>query len=170
MDGAEDALASGSQLAQEPDDIEGALAIETRRRLVEEEQQLGLGRELDADRETLTRLNRQAKAGEADESVGKILELAANVRGASERRRSSGAASLAGDAQQLKNLLNVVVLLLLADVEGLAQVGRVAEGLADGRRPLVNAAREEQCDDTSVSSGHAEMDAHGTVTHSCCST
>jgi hypothetical protein len=86
MDGAEDALASGSQLAQEPDDVEGALAIETRRRLVEEEQQLGLGRELDADRETLTRLNRQAKAGEADESVGEILELAADVRGASERR------------------------------------------------------------------------------------
>lgn len=52
--------------------------------LVEEQEQLGLGGELDTDRETLARLDRQTEAGEANHRVGVVLELAAKAEGGGE--------------------------------------------------------------------------------------
>ena len=47
MDGTKDLLASGSKFAQKAHNVVGALAIETTGGLVEEEQELWLGGELD---------------------------------------------------------------------------------------------------------------------------
>ena len=57
MDGDEDSLSSGSELAEEADDVEGGLAVEPRGGLVKEEQQLGLGSELDSNGDPLARLH-----------------------------------------------------------------------------------------------------------------
>ena len=49
MDSTENLLAGSGELSQESDDIICALAVEATGRLIEEEQKLGLGRELNAD-------------------------------------------------------------------------------------------------------------------------
>jgi hypothetical protein len=49
MDGTQDSLTCGSQLTEETNDVEGALRVETRGRLVQEEKEFGLGGELDTN-------------------------------------------------------------------------------------------------------------------------
>lgn len=49
MDRAKDSLAGGSKFAEEADNVEGGLRVETRSGLVEEEEEFGFGSELNTD-------------------------------------------------------------------------------------------------------------------------
>ena len=115
VDRAQDRNPAGGEFAEEANDVVRRLAVEARGRLVEEEEELRLGRELDADRNALAALDRQAEAGESDHGIGHVLEL-----------------------KELDDLLDVGVFLGLGDVRRLAQVGRVAQRLAHRRRVLVD--------------------------------
>ena len=99
MNGNEDGLTRRGKLAQEPDDVVRRLAIETRSGLVEEEQKLGLRRELNSDGDSLACLDVESKAGEADHGVREVLEL-----------------------KQLDDVFDVGVLLFLRNVRRLAEV------------------------------------------------
>lgn len=74
---AKNTLTGGSELPQEPNNIEGRLAVETRCGLVKEEQELRLGSQLDTDGESLPGLDAETETGETDESIGEILEFTA---------------------------------------------------------------------------------------------
>lgn len=75
MDGAEDGLPGGGELAEKTDDVKGGLRVETRRRFVEEQEELGLGGEFDADGDSLALFDGQAGLGLADDGIGDILHL-----------------------------------------------------------------------------------------------
>lgn len=108
-------LASSCELAEEAHNVVRRLPVETRGRLVQEQEQVGLGSKLDTDGDTLARLNRETVAGEADHAVREILEL-----------------------EELDDVLDIRVLLGLRDSLGLAEVRREPESLADGGSPLVD--------------------------------
>ena len=95
MDRAKDSLALVRQLPQEPDDVPRALAIQSRGRFVQEQQQFGLGGELDTDRKTLAGFDVQRH----DDRVGERLKF-----------------------QEFDDLLDICVLLFLRDVVRLPQV------------------------------------------------
>jgi hypothetical protein len=59
VDGTEDLLAGRSKLSEETDQVVSGLTVETRGRLVEEEQEIGLGSKLDTDSDTLSSLDRE---------------------------------------------------------------------------------------------------------------
>jgi hypothetical protein len=115
VDGAQDGLTGSGELLEEANDVVGRLTIETTGRLVEEQQELRLGSELDTDGKTLPGLDTKTIAGETNHRVGNVLHL-----------------------EQLQDLFNVVVLLALWHIMGLAEVSREPKGLADGASPLVH--------------------------------
>lgn len=58
MDGTQDLLAGSSEFSKESNNVVGGLTIETGRRLVEEEQEVGFGGELDTDGNSLSCFDR----------------------------------------------------------------------------------------------------------------
>ena len=111
VDGAQHGLAGVGELAEEDADGPGALRVEAAGGLVEEEEQLGLGDELDADGEELALLDVEALAGYADDGVGVLFH-----------------------AEHLDDFLDELELFLFADGLGAAQHGAEAEGFADRGR------------------------------------
>ena len=105
MDGAKNSLALVRKLPQKPDDVPRALTIQPRRRFVQEQQQFGLGGELNTDRETFASFDVQGE----DEGIGEGLEL-----------------------QEFDDFLDIGVFLLLRDVVRLPQVSGESHGLTDG--------------------------------------
>ena len=110
VDGEQDGLAVAREFFHQVADGPAGLAVEARRRLVEEQQQLRLGRHLDADGQALALLDVEALAGHADHGVGVVLHL-----------------------EQLDDLLDVVQFRAAADVGGLAQQRGELQALAHGR-------------------------------------
>lgn len=115
MDGTQDGLTGGSKFSQETDNVEGALTVETGSRLVQEEQELGLGSQLDTDGKSLSSFDTETVTRETNHGVGEILEF-----------------------QQFEDFLNIVVLFRLGDVGGLTEVGRVSHGFTNSGSPFVN--------------------------------
>ena len=111
VDRSEDGLAVVGELAEEEHDRPRRLRVETRGRLVEEDEEGGLGGELDADREALALLDVEAHADLADERLGVRLHL-----------------------EELDDLLDVGELLGLGRRARLTEEGREDEGLAHRRR------------------------------------
>lgn len=58
MDGTQDLLAGSSEFSEESNNVVGGLTIETGCRLVEEEQEIGLGGKLDTDSNSLSCFDR----------------------------------------------------------------------------------------------------------------
>ncbi|GKT65725.1 hypothetical protein ColTof4_03509 [Colletotrichum tofieldiae] len=114
VDGAENGLSGGGQLLEEAHNVEGALAVKTGGGLVEEEEELGLGGQLDTDGHTLALLDRQAELGGSNDAVGDVLHL-----------------------QQGDDLFNIRESLRDRGLVGLAEEGGEAEGLADGLGGIV---------------------------------
>jgi len=110
VDRAKDSLALVRQLPQEPDDVPCALTIQSRGRFVQEQQQFGLGGELDTDRKTLAGFDVQRH----DDRISKGLKF-----------------------QEFDDFLDICVLLFLRDVVRLPQVSRKPHGLTDSSRALV---------------------------------
>ncbi|TKW53776.1 hypothetical protein CTA1_1208 [Colletotrichum tanaceti] len=111
VDGAEHGLARVGELAQERADGPRALRVEPAGGLVEEQEQLGLGRQLDADGQELALLHVEALARHAHDGVGEVAHV-----------------------EHVDDLLHEGVLLLAADGPGLAQHGAEPQALADGCR------------------------------------
>ena len=110
MDRAEDRLAIVGKLAEEADEVPRALTVETRRRLIEEEQRRATS-ELDTDGETLASLHAERE----HKGIREVLKL-----------------------EHLDHVLDVLVLLLLRNGRGLTEVGGEAHCLADRSRALVD--------------------------------
>ncbi|GKT49565.1 uncharacterized protein ColSpa_09746 [Colletotrichum spaethianum] len=109
VDRAENGLSGGGQLPKEAHNVEGALAVQTGGGLVEEEEELGLGGQLDTNGDTLALLDRQAELGRSNNAVGNVLHL-----------------------KQGDDLLDVRESLRDRGLVGLAEEGGESEGLADG--------------------------------------
>lgn len=110
VDGAQDSLAVAGELLHEVADGPRCLTVETGRGLVEEEQQLGTGSELDTDRQTLALLDVETLTGDTDDGVRVLLHV-----------------------QEVDDGVDVGELLGLGVVRGLAEEGAEGEGFADGR-------------------------------------
>ena len=95
MDRTKNGLALVRKLPQEPDNVPGALTIQSRGRFVQEQQQFGLGGKLDTDRKTFAGFDIQRY----DNRVGERLKF-----------------------QEFDDLLDICVLLFLRDVVRLPQV------------------------------------------------
>ncbi|PMB69223.1 hypothetical protein BM221_003861 [Beauveria bassiana] len=115
VDGDEHRLPDGGELAQKLDGAVGRLPVEARRGLVEEDEDAGLGHELDANGDALALLHGQAGADLADERVGEGLEL-----------------------EQVDDGVDVGELLLARRLAALAEKRRELERLADRRVRLVH--------------------------------
>jgi hypothetical protein len=111
VDGAEHGLSGVGKAAEQHADAPGALGVEAAGGFVQEEQQLGLGHELDADGQHLALLDVQAVAGNADDGVGVLLH-----------------------AEDLDHLLDEGVFFLDRDGLGTAEHGAEAQTFADGGR------------------------------------
>ena len=111
---AKDGLALIRKLSQEPNDVPCALTIQPRGRFIQE-QELGLGSKLDADRKTLPGSNVQRYSILYDDCVSEGLKF-----------------------QELDNLLDVCVLLLFRDVVWLPQVSGEPHHLTDGSRAFAD--------------------------------
>jgi hypothetical protein len=105
VDRAKNSLALVGKLPQKPDDVPRALTIQPRRWFVQEQQEFGLGSELNTDRETFASFDVQGE----HKGVGEGLKL-----------------------QKLDNLLDIGVFLLFRDVVRLPQVSGKPHGLTDG--------------------------------------
>ena len=115
VDGAQNFLTGVAQFLEESDNVVGALAVETRGRLVQEQEQVGLGGELDTDSHSLTGFHAEAETGHTNHGVGEVLQL-----------------------EQFDNIFTVGILFLDGDGLRLTKVGRKAECFTDSSGPLVN--------------------------------
>lgn len=111
VDRAQDGLAVVLQFLEQVQDGPRGLRVQAGGGFVQEEQELGLRGELDADGEALPLLDVEALPGDADDGVGVL-----------------------GHLEQLDDLVDVRQLLLAGHVRGLAEQGAEVERLADGRR------------------------------------
>jgi hypothetical protein len=107
VDGTEDRLASSGELAEERDDHERRLAVETRSRLVEEKKRR-LGDELDADSKTLALLNTETSSRKTDNSVLEVTEF-----------------------EEINDSVDILELLVVGDGAGLTKESGELEGLAN---------------------------------------
>jgi hypothetical protein len=115
MDCAQNGLTGGGKFAKETNNVESALRVETGGRLVQEKQELRLGRELDTDGDTFALFDSKSTFGITNDSICDIFHF-----------------------QQGDDLLDVGILLSLRSLVRLSQVGREAECLADRCSRLVN--------------------------------
>ena len=111
VDRAKNGLTLVRKLPQEPNNVPRALTIQSRGRFVQEQQQLGLGGELDTYRKTLAGFDVQRY----DDRISEGLKL-----------------------QEFDDLLDICVLLLLRDVVRLPQVSREPHGLTDSSCAFVD--------------------------------
>ncbi len=115
VDRAKNRLSVVGELAQQSADRESRLTVQTRGRLVEEQQHRRLGSELDTDRDTLSVTNTQTESRVSNNSLGEILQL-----------------------EQLDNVFDVLVLLLDGDIVALTEVSREAKSFTNTAHGLVN--------------------------------
>ena len=108
VDSDEDGLADVGELAEETDGVVGGLAIETGGGLVEEDEDAGLGDQLDTNGHTLALFDRETGADATDEGIGQIMKL-----------------------QKINDGVDVLELLLTGNLTGLTKEGRELEGLTD---------------------------------------
>ena len=111
VDRAKNSLALVGELPQKPNNVPRALTIQPRCRFVQEQQEFGLGSELNTDRETFASFDVQRE----HKGVGERLEL-----------------------QKLNDFLDVRVFLLLRDVIWLSEVSGEPHSFADGSCTLVH--------------------------------
>lgn len=148
MDGGEDGLSVVRELAQQEHDRPRRLRVETRSRLVEEDEQGRLGDQLDTDSETLALLDVETHADFADDRLRVRFHL-----------------------EELDDLLDKLELLRLRDRARLTKQCRELKGLADGGGRHVDVLllyvaglalerkREWLRIDEEVTSDHASVDA-----------
>ncbi|KAI6753414.1 hypothetical protein HG531_005583 [Fusarium graminearum] len=109
MNCAKNGLAGVCQLLEKIQNSPRGLRVETRGRLINEQQQRRLGSKFDTDSKTLTLLDVETFTRNTNDSVGIFFHI-----------------------EQLDDLLDIIELLLLGDVSGLAEEGTEVEGFSDG--------------------------------------
>lgn len=109
MNGAENGLSALGELLEKIQNGPRCLTVETGGRLINEEEQRGLGSKFDTDSKTLALFNVETFARDTDDGVSVFLHF-----------------------QKLDNLINISELLFAGDVRGLTKESAKVQGLANG--------------------------------------
>lgn len=109
VDGTQDGLSALGEFLKKIKDSPACLRIQTRGRLVDEQQQRRLRGQFDTDSQSLTLLDVETLTGHTDDGVSVLVHI-----------------------QQLDNLIDVSELLLTGDMSGLAEQSTKVECLTDG--------------------------------------
>lgn len=127
VDGDEDGLADGSKLSKEADRVVRRLTIETRGRLVEEDQDTWLGNKFNANGDALALLNTQSSTDLTNKSIGKVVKLEEIDNGVDilELLRARGVTALAKQGRKFQRLSHGGIGLM--DIKLLAVTGRSLE-------------------------------------------
>lgn len=115
MNSAQDGLSSVGELLEHTADGEGGLTVQTRGRLVEEEEHGRLGSKFDTDSNTLSVSHSQTKGRVANDGIGELVKL-----------------------EELDDVFDVLVLLLNGCLIRLSEISTESQSLSNTAHGLVD--------------------------------